>query len=582
MTTAQDFITRCDEGTSVSLITSDPRNGAQEFTFRIQWTEAAAEQDAKVRVSWLVPAVGFQYLWSPLHRLSRIIPPDWGADDNSMISKNAPVMALFDGKGDSRYLWQLSECSKTVFFHSGIMEENGNVECRFTIGTKQFTNQCETTVTLRIDENIQPLYTALQNASKWWEADCGMTPAFVPEDAKLPCYSFWYSFHQEVYAKAVEDECRRAKALGFSTCIIDDGWQTSDNSRGYAFCGDWQPAPEKIPDMKAHVKAVHDIGMKYILWYSVPLIGLSSENYRKFASMTLNPSMRRLSAETLDPRYREVREFLIGIYVKALQDWDLDGFKLDFIDCWQYTPENKPYNPNMDIPSLENAVTVFMNDLIAALKALKPDILLEFRQGYIGPVMRTFGNMFRVGDCPDDYISNRVGIFDLRMLMGTSAVHSDMLMWHKDEKPEIAALQFISVLFSVVQYSARLDSLTPEMQKMSVFYLSFLRKFAHLLQGDSLKVYDPHLLYSWAQVTDTNTCIAAVYAPETVIHPEMRGTTFICNGAESTRVLLDIDGDYSVTVYNCLGEPVSEFDIRTIGLTSIPAPVGGLLHFEKR
>lgn len=40
----------------------------------------------------------------------------------------------------------------------------------------------------------------------------------------------------------------------------------------------------------------------------------------------------------LDPRYPEVREFLIGIYEKALLDWDLDGFKLDFVDEFVVTP----------------------------------------------------------------------------------------------------------------------------------------------------------------------------------------------------------------------------------------------------
>jgi len=34
----------------------------------------------------------------------------------------------------------------------------------------------------------------------------------------------------------------------------------------------------------------------------------------------------------LDPRYPEVRKFYHRItYVKAIEEWDLDGFKLDFI-----------------------------------------------------------------------------------------------------------------------------------------------------------------------------------------------------------------------------------------------------------
>ena len=49
--------------------------------------------------------------------------------------------------------------------------------------------------------------------------------------------------------------------------------------------------------------------------------------------------------------------------------------------------------------------------------------------------------MFRVGDCPNNFVKNRVGITDLRMLSGQSAVHSDMLMWHPEESPENCAIQ---------------------------------------------------------------------------------------------------------------------------------------------
>ena len=108
----------------------------------------------------------------------------------------------------------------------------------------------------------------------------------------------------------------------------------------------------------------------------------------------------------------------------------------------------------MDIQSLQDAVDIFMTSVINTLREIKPDILIEFRQNYIGPNMRKFGNMFRVGDCPCDYIENRMCLLDLRALMGNSAVHSDMLMWHKDESAEYDALQIIGIIFGVMQYSA--------------------------------------------------------------------------------------------------------------------------------
>ena len=101
--------------------------------------------------------------------------------------------------------------------------------------------------------------------------------------------------------------------------------------------------------------------MKYILWYAVPLMGHESEHYDHFKDMILRDEPGLL-AGVLDPRYKEVREFLAGIYVKALQAWNLDGFKLDFVDTWCDVPGNAPYNEKMDIPALQDAVEKLLAD----------------------------------------------------------------------------------------------------------------------------------------------------------------------------------------------------------------------------
>ena len=554
-------------------------NGVTEYEFKLQWTEENAAADDKFVISWSTPEVGMMYKWAPSTGLCRNFIADWGGGFQSMVSHGAPVYCAFDGNTINHYCWALSECQKMTMVKSGIIEESGDLLCEFTLGTSQFTGEFETRLILRVDQRQLPIYEVLGNVAAWWEA-LGMSPAFVPPAAKEPCYSFWYSYHQDMTDKEVEAECRRAKDLGFDVCIIDDGWQTEDNSRGYGYCGDWEPAPSKFPDMAAHVAEVHKIGMKYVIWYSVPFMGYYSKHYDHFKDMLLRKN-DRLNTGVLDPRYKEVRDFLVGIYKKALVDWNLDGFKLDFIDTWRDDPENAPYNENMDIPSLQNAVQVFMTTVMQELKAIKPDILLEFRQGYIGPHMRTFGNMFRVGDCPGDYLSNRVGVFDLRMLMGNSAVHSDMLMWHKDESAELDALQIISIMFGVMQYSARLDIQTPRVKKMSKFWLDFLASHKNVLLEGKLRSYDPHMLYTWAQASADNTCIAAVYAGDKCICPEPLDTIHIANGSTASRVLVELEGQYHVTILNCCGEEVETGSRDFHGINILNIPVGGMAILKK-
>ena len=52
--------------------------------------------------------------------------------------------------------------------------------------------------------------------------------------------------------------------------------------------------------------------------------------------------------------------------------------------------------------------------MLAELRRVKPDVMIEFRQPYIGPLMRKYGNMFRAGDAPNAAVDNRVRTVDRR------------------------------------------------------------------------------------------------------------------------------------------------------------------------
>ena len=141
---------------------------------------------------------------------------------------------------------------------------------------------------IRIDRRDVAYYDAIYDVVTWWEKDCGYTPAYVPEHAKLPMNSLWYSYHQQLDVDEIVAECALSKPLGMDTVIIDDGWQTDDNSRGYQFCGDWEVTPKKIPDMKQFIDRIHATGMKVMLWYSVPFVGKSTKAYARFSDMLLD------------------------------------------------------------------------------------------------------------------------------------------------------------------------------------------------------------------------------------------------------------------------------------------------------
>ncbi len=104
-------------------------------------------------------------------------------------------------------------------------------------------------------------------------------PAAVPDIARWPMYSTWYSFHQALDVPAVEKQCAMAKALGCEAVLVDDGWQMLSNASGYAYTGDWEPL--RIPEMRKLSDRLHAAGLKMLLWYSVPFVGESSKAFTK-------------------------------------------------------------------------------------------------------------------------------------------------------------------------------------------------------------------------------------------------------------------------------------------------------------
>ena len=119
-------------------------------------------------------------------------------------------------------------------------------------------------------------------------------------------------------------------------------------------------------------------------------------------------------------------------YEKAVRKWDIDGLKLDFIGRFALLdgvvdPAVAEDFAGRDIKSIPLAVDAMLSDVVRRLKAVKPDILVEFRQSYVGPGIRRFGNMLRATDCPLSMVENRTRIARLRLTSGMTAVHSDML-----------------------------------------------------------------------------------------------------------------------------------------------------------
>jgi len=553
---------------------------AGRTAIHIEWDEMTEAKPEAV-IGWQIPLVDIQHTWHPRCGKNRGMSVDWNYGEVSRLASSAPVFVFFNGKGRSRLAVALSDVMTEIRVLAGVREEDGMLIFRVNIPLDATGMTHSYGVTIYRDSEDVSFAEALRRVSAWWEKDCGLAPMNVPAEARQPMYSTWYSYHQATIAADMEAECAEAAKLGMKTVIVDDGWQTDDGNRGYGYTGDWKVTPNKIPDMAAHVQKIHDLGMKYMLWYSVPFIGQWSENWKHFENK-LAAKWEPQHCGVLDPRYPECRQFLIDTYVKALNEWKLDGFKLDFIDSFPSSSKAPMPAEGMDYVKMEDAVLRLMTDVMEALTAINPDVLIEFRQSYIGPAMRTYGNMFRVSDCPSDFITNRVGMVDLRLLSGDTAVHSDMLMWHKDDKVEVAARQILNILFAVPQISVRLADIPEDHKRMVTFWTKFFIDHKELLAAP-MEVEAPEMLYPLVRTRLGDEEAVAVYGVSHIAALSDAKTTYLFNAAGEDELTVRVNDGCARTgkVYNCMGEQVAQVELTAAKLQTIDVPSAGFVVIEK-
>lgn len=516
------------------------------------------------KLKWSLPVVDTVGTWHTEALYRKSLRADWAQPLDSRSTYAAPVMCLFGGAGNNRLTFAFSDVLNVIRFDAGVREENARFQCYVKLFDTPAPPLSAYEAELRIDVRKLPYYDCLKDVSKWWGENEANRPAPVPAAAYEPVYSTWYSFHQQLTPEEIETQCRLSCELGCRTVIVDDGWQTADNARGYDYCGDWEVCGEKIPDMKAHVQRVHALGMNYLLWYSVPFIGQKTKAWERFKDKILY-TISEGGPGVIDPRYPEVREYMIGLYERAMTDWDLDGFKLDFVDVFGHkSPDKEPEiaAPGRDPISVPQAVDAMLSEVIRRLTAIKPDVMIEFRQSYISALMRKYGNLFRASDCPNDAIQNRVRTIDLRLLSGNTAVHSDMIMWNAGEPVDSAALQLINILFAVPQISVRLDMLPQEHLQMVRYWLAFWRKYRDTLMHGYFAPHRCEANYPLVTARDDSVFVAVAYGEAFIaLDGSLPDEVVLVNGTREGRLVAHTAGmkARSVCIRDCTGRVVDEY-----------------------
>ena len=221
-----------NEAKNISVQVGEEQAGIFYAYIALDFEEATSPSEC--RFAFTVPCVDVYSSWSPSGGMKRYVAPNWSKhSQRSRLASGAPVMSMISKSGMNRGTVALSEANTSCYIGCGVIEENAELEYELRFFTELTAPLEHYEVTVRVDLRDIPFYESLKQTERWWREDIGFGEAYAPDSAKMPMDSLWYSFHQLLDPEKILEECRISKSLGMDTVIIDDGWQTDDNNRGY-------------------------------------------------------------------------------------------------------------------------------------------------------------------------------------------------------------------------------------------------------------------------------------------------------------------------------------------------------------
>lgn len=519
-----------------------------------------------VEIRLSVPLADAAGYWHPQGGWRRTLVADWEGRSRVSLVAGAAAGCLYEHSGATLLAFAAADPVPEADIRFGVSEENDTHVVHLTLPASDGPHR------LLLVPRAPSVAAALRPLRAWFAAD--RPPMPVPDAARLPVYSTWYAFNQDVTATAVETQAGIAAELGCGALILDDGWQAYGNGRGYAGCGDWRPDPAKFPDLAAHVARVRAAGLRYLLWVAPLLVGPEADCFGRWAEAAPAPATVP-GARVLDPRLPEVRRHVVELCVTLVREHGLDGLKLDFLD------EAAVYAGDGG-EDVGRAMTGLLAEVRAVLERVRPGLLLELRQPYAGPGMAPYGNMLRSFDCPADATANRVRTLDTALLAVGGAVHSDMLMWSRTAPVEAVARQLIGALHAVPQVSVRLDLLPAAHLAAVRFWLGRWLRHRELLLDGRVEPGRPDEQYPLVTATRGEECLVSVHGDRVVpVDLTAYRRYHLVNGSDRDRLMVELRGagkGVTARVHRPDGRMMDDpLTLLPEGPRSLAVPRGGLV-----
>lgn len=210
-------------------------------------------------------------------------------------------------------------------------------------------------------------------------ADRGLATPKPPAESYEPVWCAW-GYQRNFTVDEIEGTLAKAKDVGLSWAVLDDGWQSSE--------GDWfldtKKFPRKDADMIAFVKSIKAAGLRPRLWLAPLAVDPGTDLLHDHTDMLLLDANGAVQDITwwnsfyLCPAYEPTRDYYRRLITRIIGEWGFEGLKLDgqhmngVAPC--YNPAHNHAKPEDSVEHLQD----FWKLIYYTARAANPNAVVEF------------------------------------------------------------------------------------------------------------------------------------------------------------------------------------------------------------
>jgi alpha-galactosidase len=404
------------------------------------------------------------------------------------------------------------------------------------------------------------------------------------DTTNVPVFSTWYPMHRNIPLENITRELDSLKTYHFKSVLVDDGWQALVKMKidtAYLY------EENSFKTMNLFKQKCLSMGLPLYLWYSYPFMGGNPVVLKKFDGKYIRYRAPR-QMYVLDPRYADVRKYLVSTYANFLNAWQFDGYWFDFLKGF-YPKEGAIIDEDKgrDFVSIDLAVDTLYAAMEARLKAIKPNIFMGQVFPVVGPNLVSYQNFLTGFVGVENTQVVREKMVNNRLLYGKYTPFMEVVAINPRESAEDIARKLQSVLFGNPYLSFYVSTLPEESKQTIKFWLEYWKKNYSVIFDGNFEPFQVSRFYPAIRVDNEQKTIYMVSEDYTINLPATLNKTIDVINSKVTgniQFMLSRPGvQYNYEIFNCKGASTEKGILKSKGknLFDVVVPTAGFIRITQ-